>query len=105
MALLASAATRPPDLVITDVKMPELDGVEFIRRFRNLPGCAEVPIVAVTTSEDRELRLAALEAGATDFLLSPVDHHEFRVRSRNLLVLAAPAIAARRRAPPRSRSR
>jgi PAS domain S-box-containing protein len=86
-ALLASAAAQPPDLVITDVKMPELDGVEFIRRFRNLPGCAEVPIVAVTTSEDRELRLAALEAGATDFLLSPVDHSEFRVRSRNLLML------------------
>jgi len=86
-ALLASAAAQPPDLVITDVKMPELDGVEFIRRFRNLAGCAEVPIVAVTTSEDRELRLAALEAGATDFLLSPVDHHEFRVRSRNLLML------------------
>ncbi|MGH7088613.1 MAG: hybrid sensor histidine kinase/response regulator, partial [Stellaceae bacterium] len=41
----------------------------------------------VTTSEDRELRLAALEAGATDFLLSPVDHHEFRVRARNLLML------------------
>ncbi|HXQ51464.1 MAG TPA: ATP-binding protein [Stellaceae bacterium] len=86
-ALLASATQHAPDLVITDVKMPELDGVEFIRRFRRLPGCAEVPIVAVTTSEDRELRLAALEAGATDFLLSPVDHHEFRVRSRNLLML------------------
>jgi PAS domain S-box-containing protein len=86
-ALLAVAALRPPDLVITDVKMPELDGVEFIRRFRALPGCAEVPIVTVTTSEDRELRLAALEAGATDFLLSPVDHSEFRVRSRNLLML------------------
>ena len=86
-ALLAASAERPPDLVITDVKMPELDGVEFIRRFRSIAGCAEVPIVAVTTSEDRELRLAALEAGATDFLLSPVDHHEFRVRSRNLLML------------------
>jgi two-component system, cell cycle sensor histidine kinase PleC len=86
-ALLAAAAKKPPDLVVTDVKMPELDGVEFIRRFRALAGCAEVPIIAVTTSEDRELRLKALEAGATDFLLSPVDHHEFRVRSRNLLML------------------
>jgi PAS domain S-box-containing protein len=85
--LLAAAVARPPDLVITDVKMPELDGVEFIRRFRALPGCAEVPIVTVTTSEDRELRLKALEAGATDFLLSPVDHNEFRVRTRNLLML------------------
>jgi two-component system, cell cycle sensor histidine kinase PleC len=67
--------------------MPNLDGVAFIRRFRLLPGCAEVPIIALTASEDRELRLQALEAGATDFLLSPVDHDEFRVRSRNLLVL------------------
>jgi two-component system, cell cycle sensor histidine kinase PleC len=86
-ALLAAAAKSPPDLVITDVKMPELDGIEFIRRFRAIAGCAEVPIVALTTSEDRDLRLKALEAGATDFLLSPVDHHEFRVRSRNLLMM------------------
>jgi two-component system, cell cycle sensor histidine kinase PleC len=87
IALLAAAESSPPDLVVTDVKMPELDGVTFIARLRAIPGCAEVPIIAVTASEDRELRLAALEAGATDFLLSPVDHHEFRVRSRNLLML------------------
>ena len=86
-AFLVAAQLQAPDLVITDVKMPDIDGVEFIRRLRALPGCAELPIMAVTASEDRELRLAVLEAGATDFLLSPVDHHEFRVRSRNLLML------------------
>jgi two-component system, cell cycle sensor histidine kinase PleC len=76
-----------PDLVITDFKMPNIDGAEFVRRFRRLPFCFDVPVVVVTVYEDREFRYQALEAGATDFLLSPVDHHEFWARSRNLLAL------------------
>jgi len=75
------------DLVITDYKMPHMDGAEFIRRFRHLPSCFDVPVMVVTIYEDQEFRYHALEAGATDFLLSPVDHHEFRARSRNLLAL------------------
>jgi two-component system, cell cycle sensor histidine kinase PleC len=81
------ARNNPPDLVITDFKMPDLDGAEFIRRFRQLLSCADVPVMVITAYEDRDLRYQALEAGATDFLLSPVDHHEFRVRSRNLLTM------------------
>lgn len=76
-----------PDLVITDYKMPHMDAAEFIRRFRHLPGCFDIPVMVITVYEDREYRYKALEAGATDFLLSPVDHHEFRVRSLNLLAL------------------
>ena len=76
-----------PDLVITDFKMPQIDGAEFVRRFRHLPFCFDVPVVVITIYEDREFRYRALEAGATDFLLSPVDHHEFQARSRNLLTL------------------
>jgi diguanylate cyclase (GGDEF)-like protein/PAS domain S-box-containing protein len=82
---LDSLADRIPDLVITDFKMPGIDGAEFTRRFRALPGCADVPVVVLTVYEERSFRLAALEAGATDFLLSPVDHHEFTTRARNLL--------------------
>lgn len=74
-----------PDLVITDYKMPQLDGAEFIRRLRALPGNADVPVVVITVYEERNFRLRALEAGATDFLHSPVDHHEFVTRARNLL--------------------
>jgi response regulator RpfG family c-di-GMP phosphodiesterase len=77
---LEYAGPEVPDLVITDFKMPDLDGAEFIRRFRALPSCADVPVMVITAYEDRDLRYQALEAGATDFLLSPVDHHEFRVR-------------------------
>ena len=84
LALHRLPATAP-DLVITDFKMPHLDGAEFTRRFRACPGCADVPIVVITAYDDRSFRLQALEAGATDFLQSPVDHAEFITRGRNLL--------------------
>jgi len=86
-AALDSVATTIPDLVITDYKMPEMDGADFIRAFRALPGAREIPVVVVTVYEDRSYCYQALEAGATDFLLSPVDHVEFRARARNLLTL------------------
>src|SRR5579863_2191573 len=92
------AQPNPPDLVITDFKMPDLDGAEFIRRFRVLPSCVDVPVMVITAYEDRDLRYQALEAGATDFLLSPVDHHEFRVRSRNLLMLRRQQLQLKERA-------
>jgi PAS domain S-box-containing protein len=95
---LDAAAQRAPDLVITDYQMPDLDGAGFIKRFRALDDCADVPVIVITAYEDRELRYRALDAGATDFLLSPVDHHEFRVRSRNLLTLRRQQLLLEQRA-------
>src|SRR5579885_366078 len=92
------AADHTPDLVITDYKMPKLDGAEFVRQFRKLPLCFDVPVVVVTVYEDRDFRYRALEAGATDFLISPVDHHEFRTRVRNLLTLRRQQEIIRKRA-------
>src|ERR1700722_12951912 len=63
-----------PDLVISDYKMPHMDGAGFIKAFRDIPSSADVPVVVITVYEDRGFRLRALEAGATDFLHSPVDH-------------------------------
>jgi CheY-like chemotaxis protein len=83
-AALEWLAGADPDLVITDFKMPGMDGADFIRAFRALPGAHDVPVVVVTVYEDRSYCYQALEAGATDFLLSPVDHLEFRARARNL---------------------
>jgi diguanylate cyclase (GGDEF)-like protein/PAS domain S-box-containing protein len=79
--------THTPDLVVTDYKMPSMDGAEFIRRFRSHRQLAEIPIIVITVYEEREFRLQALQAGATDFLHSPVDHQEFITRARNLLKL------------------
>ena len=84
---LAAATERMPDLIITDYKMPQMDGATFIAAFRALPAGDETPIVVITVYEDRDYCYRALEAGATDFLLSPVDHLEFRARARNLLTL------------------
>lgn len=87
-----------PDLVITDYKMPDMDGAAFIHAFRLLPQCSEIPVVVITVYEERAFRLKALEAGATDFLHSPVDHHEFVTRARNLLKLHKNQILLAKRA-------
>jgi two-component system response regulator RpfG len=85
LTALAWVHTNQPDLVLTDYKMPSMNGVEFTRRLRAL--YMDVPLVMVTSMEDREIRYQALEAGATDFLTKPVDHTECRARCHNLLTL------------------
>ena len=75
------------DLLITDYKMPAMNGAEFVRECRRRLKCFDLPIVVITAYEDRDFRYRSLEAGATDFLLSPIDHHEFRARALNLLTM------------------
>ena len=87
-----------PDLIITDYKMPAMDGAEFIREVRTRPLCSDVPVIVVTVYEDRDFRYKALEAGATDFLLSPLDHFEFKARAHNLLTLRKQQQIIKRRA-------
>ena len=82
---IAWSTENTPDLVVTDFKMPGMDGAEFTRQFRAQPLCYDVPVIVVTIYEDRSYRYRALEAGATDFLISPVDHQEFKARVRNFL--------------------
>lgn len=84
---LAACVTRRPDLLITDYKMPQMNGIEVIRHFRQLPGCEEIPIVVVSVVGEKRVRYEALEAGATDFLSKPIDPNECRARCRNLLLL------------------
>ncbi len=84
---LEAARKTPPDLIVSDYNMPGLDGAAFVAAVRQLPECGEIPIVIVTIYEDRDFRYKALKAGATDFLLSPIDHQEFHIRLRNLLQL------------------
>lgn len=86
-AALAWAATHPADLVLADYLMPDMNGVEFIGRLRQLPGYQHVPVVMVTIKQDVETRYAALDAGMTDFLTKPVDMRECLSRCRNLLTL------------------
>ena len=83
---LAWSGHNNPDLVLVDYKMPEMNGIEFIKQFRANPVLNHVPVIMITSIEDRNVRYEALEAGATDFLTKPVDHHECRARCRNMLI-------------------
>lgn len=84
---LAWCGQNAADIVIVDYMMPEPDGIEFIRRFRALPGRADVPVVMVTANNLKEVRYTALQAGATDFLTKPVDKNEFLARVGNMATL------------------
>ena len=53
--------THTPDLVVTDYKMPSMNGAEFIRRFRERPKLTEIPVIVITVYEEREFRLKALQ--------------------------------------------
>jgi two-component system response regulator RpfG len=75
------------DMILTDYKLPEFDGIQLVRQLRALPHCIDVPIVVITVVDDRRVRYEALEAGATDFLIKPLDEHETRARCANLLDL------------------
>jgi CheY-like chemotaxis protein len=74
---LAWLDKHPPDFVITDYQMPNLDGAEFTRRLRIRWSGADFPIMMITASEDSGFRRYAFEAGVTECLQSPVDHQEF----------------------------
>ncbi|MBM3300821.1 MAG: response regulator, partial [Deltaproteobacteria bacterium] len=70
----ALAMLRPGlDLVLLDVMLPGIDGFEVARRIRQDPQCGDVPIIMVTALSGKQDRLAAVEAGANDFVTKPID--------------------------------
>ncbi|TNC15287.1 response regulator [Methylobacterium terricola] len=83
----AEAHAEEIGIVLTDYEMPGMDGLAVIRALRAMEGFVHVPIVMVTSFDQRVLRRSALEAGATDFVNKPVDPVEIRARVTNLLAL------------------
>ena len=87
------ATRNVSDLVLVDYMMPDMDGIEFVKRLRAIPGYEHVPMVMVTVHDDRKVRYAALDAGITDFLTKPLDARECLARCRNLLTLRRQQLA------------
>src|SRR5258706_2085406 len=74
-----------PDLVILDIRLPDIDGYEVARRLRADRHTADIPIIFLTEKRDRADRLQGLELGADDYITKPFDVQELRLRVRNSL--------------------
>jgi len=84
---LAAFQRERPDLVLLDVRMPDLDGIEVLTRIRSGEQGSHVPVVLVTAETERAHRLRGFEAGADEFLEKPVDRALLLTRVRTLLRL------------------
>ncbi len=82
---LAWIKDNQPDLIIVDYMMTGMTGLEAVRQMRRNYLLEGVPIVVVTSLEERDIKYQVLESGATDFIIKPIDPYECRVRCRNML--------------------
>ena len=82
---LERVAAAPPDLVLLDVMMPELDGISVLRMLKQDPETRLIPVVLMTALSAVEDRVRGIEAGADDFLTKPIDDRELLARIRTAL--------------------
>lgn len=82
---LMMARTFQPDLILLDLMLPDLPGLDVLRQLRNDPATRDVPVIVVSSSTSLDDRLAALEAGADDIFVKPYDDDLMMARLRNLL--------------------
>ncbi len=103
VGLLVKAQALHPDLIITDLAMPQLDGLEATRRLRRMPECAGVPVIAVSAHPTGSDPQQSLDAGANVFLPKPVELdrllHQVGVLLRLTWVVEQPRTAKREAAP------
>jgi signal transduction histidine kinase len=72
-------------LILLDFMMPEMDGIEVMKRLKKDPGTRSTPVIMLTARADEDFKLKALEAGATDFLTKPFSSTELSVRAHNII--------------------
>lgn len=82
---LKMVAEAPPDLILLDVMMAEIDGFEVCKRLKQDEKTRVIPILMVTALREKEHRIRAMEVGADDFLSKPVDPTELLIRVKSLL--------------------
>lgn len=84
-AALAVLDQELPDLMILDVMMPGIDGIELCRMLRDRPDTAEIPILILSARGDADSVMQGMEAGATDYLPKPILHHDLVTKVRKIL--------------------
>lgn len=74
-----------PDLIISDVYMPEMNGIQFIQHLKISSMFSSIPIIVLSSMENSGERIKLLENGAEDFILKPFNPQELKIRVRNTL--------------------
>jgi signal transduction histidine kinase len=82
---IAVCAEIEPDLILLDVMMPDLDGIEVCQRFKTNLRSQHIPIITITALSDKEDLARCLDAGADDFISKPINSTELRARVRSML--------------------
>jgi DNA-binding response OmpR family regulator len=82
---LQMAAETVPDLILLDIRLPDIDGYEVCRQLRQLRRTQDTPIIFLTEQRERMNKLQGLELGAVDYITKPFDIQELRLRVRNAL--------------------
>lgn len=82
---LEVARERPPDLVLLDVMMPEMDGLTVLRRLRSSPATSSIPVILLTAKALAEDRVRGLDLGADDYITKPFDIEELLARVKAVL--------------------
>jgi putative two-component system response regulator len=80
---------QKPDIVLLDIKMPEISGLELLRMMRRDREMMMIPAIVLTAANDPQVKLQALRLGASDFLAKPVDPSELTLRLENVLAVKA----------------
>ncbi|MFQ5421487.1 MAG: response regulator [Anaerolineae bacterium] len=75
----------PPDVVVLDIRLPDIDGYEVCRRIRGMRRTQNTPVIFLTEKRERQNKLTGLELGAVDYITKPFDIQELRLRIRNAL--------------------
>ncbi len=91
---LRQVRARPPDLVLLDLMLPEMDGLEVCRRLRQDPATAPLPIVMLTAKGEEVDRVLGLELGADDYIVKPFSPREVVARIRAVLRRSRPPAGA-----------
>ena len=74
-----------PDLIIQDIRLPDINGYEVVKQLRHSGRTQQVPVIFLTEMRDRADRIAGLKLGAVDYITKPFDMQELRLRVRNAL--------------------